>query len=172
MAEILSYLDEIPALVQELLDSYLPFVIAFAVIFLIGCIGLKRLGRICRFAVVLILAVCGIVGFYEHRYAAALLSVILLAGFIVICILIALITGSIRSHSDAKIEKRALAEAAKRRRSLSRESSRANVSSESLPASRTQAENVLQELQDLRDKGILTEEEFAQKRQEVYEKLG
>ncbi len=174
MAEILAYLDEIPALVQELIGSYLPFLIAFAVIYVIACVGLKRLGRICRFFAVLILAVGGIVGFYEHRYEITALTVVLLVCLIVIGILVALITRSVRAHQDAKIEKRALEEAAKRRHSLSKEASRESIArnTEALPKSRSQAEAVLQELQDLRDKGILTEEEYNKKRQDVYEKLG
>lgn len=174
MASILAYMDEVPALIQTLCSAYLPFVVVFAVLYLIGIFIPMRFARIIRNICIAVIVAGGVIGVYERMYALTCLAALLLIVLIAVSLIVYAVMTTYRNHKNEKIERRALAAAEQRRNANAKAVAAAEnkKAAEDLPMSREEVAKTISQLEELKDKGLLTEEEFNQKKQQLYEKLG
>lgn len=205
LTNIINAMEQVPVLVTDIFSKYMIPAILCCIVYLLVLFFSNKVFDVVRKLVVLALIGWICVGLYRYRGAKGTLAPVTLACTLllvlfVIRLIIQIVASTKESITNRRIEKQALAKAAKRRGSWKMRQGRSGPAAEEpaapaesvaadageavdaaeeeenpaaeRPLSRTEVQRCMDEMQDLKDKGVLTEQEFTRKKQELYMRLG
>ena len=199
MQKLFDAFFQLPEYVAELLTGpYLVWVVLALFVFLIAMFFNGRIGHGLRQICILALAICSVIAYFKRQYKLFWLLIVALAVLLLYRLLVYACITIRQNHINRRIEKKALEKAEMRRGARKRDFGPENSASEAVRAespaeerqsgeqqetsgtedaadgtlSRTQLFDSLSKLEDLKNTGALTEEEFNQKKAELYARLG
>ena len=191
---------QLPEYLAELLTGpYLIWVVMALFLFLVVMFFNGRIAHVLRQICVLALAVGSVVAYFKRQYKLFWLLLLALVILLLYRLLVYSFVTIRQNGINRRIEKRALEKARMRRGARKRDFGNGSPADESsasgeaedtaVPAateaanaqaadpadvslSRTQLNDAIKKLEDLKDAGVLTEEEFKQKKAGLYSRLG
>ena len=186
LINIFNAMEQVPVLIADIFSRYMIPAILCCIVYVLVLFFSNKVFDAVRKLVVLALIGWICVGLYRYRGAKGTLAPVALACTLLLFLAVVrmirqIIVSTKETITNRRIEKQALAKAAKRRGSWKMRQGRSgpvtaaeeeeNPAAER-PLSRMEVQRCMDEMQDLKDKGVLTEQEFTRKKQELYMRLG
>lgn len=205
LINIFNAMEQVPVLIADIFSRYMILAILCCIVYVLVLFFSNKVFDAVRKLVVLALIGWICVGLYRYRGAKGTLAPVALACTLLLFLAVVrmirqIIVSTKETITNRRIEKQALAKAAKRRGSWKMRQGRSGPAPEETaapaeggaaegeeavtaaeeeenpaaerPLSRMEVQRCMDEMQDLKDKGVLTEQEFTRKKQELYMRLG